>query len=131
MVAPIVPGITDVEMGDILKAARNAGAQWAGRVMLRLPHAVAPLFENWLAHHFPERKEKVLNRVRAMRGGRLYDAKWGERARGTGEFADRTNALFRALRKKYGYSEERQPPLSTAHFRRPHPHGQYGLFDPP
>jgi DNA repair photolyase len=129
MVAPIVPGITDEEMGDILQAARDAGAQWAGWVMLRLPHAVAPLFEDWLTHHFPERKEKVLNRVRAMRGGKLYNAKWGERARGTGEFADQTNALFKALRRKVGYGEERRPPLNTNEFRRPHPHGQMGLFE--
>jgi DNA repair photolyase len=73
---------------------------WAGYVMLRLPHAVAPLFEDWLTHHFPERKQKVLNRVRGMRGGKLYDSAWGERARGTGEFADQIGALFRAARKR-------------------------------
>jgi DNA repair photolyase len=129
MVAPIVPGITDEEMGDILQACRDAGAQWAGWVMLRLPHAVAPLFEDWLTHHFPERKEKVLNRIRGMRGGRMYDSKWGERARGTGEFADQTNALFRALRRKAGYEQERRYDLSTASFRRPDPHGQFGFFD--
>lgn len=129
MVAPIVPGITDEEMGDILKAARDAGAQWAGWVMLRLPHAVAPLFEDWLTHHFPDRKDKVLNRVRAMRGGKLYNAKWGERARGTGEFADQTNALFKALRRKAGFNEDRRPPLSTTHFKRPHRHGQLGFFE--
>jgi DNA repair photolyase len=128
MVAPIVPGITDEEMGDILKAARDAGAQWAGWVMLRLPHAVAPLFEDWLTHHFPERKEKVLNRVRGMRGGKMYDSKWGERARGSGEFADQANALFRALRKKAGYEQDRRYNLSTAAFRRPDPHRQLGFF---
>jgi DNA repair photolyase len=131
MVAPIVPGITDEEVGDILNAARDAGAQWAGYVMLRLPHAVAPLFEDWLTHHYPERKEKVLNRVRAMRGGKLYDSKWGERGRGTGEFADQIGALFRAARRKAGYDDERRPQLSTSAFRRPHPHGQLGFFDDP
>jgi DNA repair photolyase len=131
MVAPIVPGITDHEMGDILKAARDAGADWAGYVMLRLPHAVAPLFEDWLTHHFPDRREKVLNRVRGMRRGKLYDARWGERARGTGEFADQIGALFRAARKKAGYRREARQELSTAAFRRPHPHGQTGLFDAP
>jgi DNA repair photolyase len=132
MVAPIVPGITDEEVGDILNAARDAGAQWAGYVMLRLPHAVAPLFEDWLTHHYPERKEKVLNRVRAMRGGKLYDSKWGERGRGTGEFADQIGALFRAARRTAGYEDlDRRPPLSTAAFRRPHPHGQLGFFDDP
>jgi DNA repair photolyase len=60
--------------------------------MLRLPHAVAPLFEDWLTHHFPDRKEKVLNRVRGMRGGKLYDSTWGVRGRGTGEMADQIGA---------------------------------------
>jgi DNA repair photolyase len=130
MVAPIIPAITDEEMGDILKAAREAGAKWAGYVVLRLPYAVAPLFEDWLTHHFPDRKEKVLNRVRSMRGGRLYDSTWGERGRGTGEMADQIGALFRAARRKAGYDEETQcRVLSTAAFRRPHRHGQLGLFE--
>jgi DNA repair photolyase len=129
MVAPIVPGITDEEVGSILHAARSAGAQWAGYVLLRLPHAVAPLFDDWLAHHYPDRREKVLGRVRGMRGGKLYDSTWGERARGSGEYADQVGALFRAARRKAGYPEEGRPGLSTASFRRPHPHGQLGFFE--
>jgi DNA repair photolyase len=129
MVAPIVPGITDEEMGDILQAARDAGAQWAGYVLLRLPHAVAPLFEDWLAHHFPDRKEKVLGRLRGMRNGKLYDSKWGERGRGTGLMADQIGALFRAARRKAGYEEGTDKwALSTASFLRPEPHGQISLF---
>jgi DNA repair photolyase len=131
MVAPIIPGITDEEMADILTAARDAGARWAGYVVLRLPHAVAPLFEDWLTHHFPDRKEKVLNRVRGMRGGRLYDSTWGVRARGTGAMADQIGALFRAARKQAGFRDEDADrwQLSSASFRRPHAHGQLGLFD--
>jgi DNA repair photolyase len=128
MVAPIVPGITDEEVGGILRAARDAGARWAGYIVLRLPHAVAPLFEDWLTHHFPERKDKVLNRVRAMRGGRMYDAKFGERMRGSGEFADQIGALFRAAKRQAGYDDGRFA-LSTAAFRRPNPHGQLALFE--
>lgn len=129
MVAPIIPGITDEEMADILKAARDAGAQWAGYVVLRLPHAVAPLFEDWLAHHFPERKEKVLNRVRSMRSGKLYDSTWGERGSGTGAMAEQIGALFRAARRKAGYEDGIDKwALSTASFRRPDPHGQTSLF---
>jgi DNA repair photolyase len=131
MVAPIIPAITDEEMGDILKAARDAGAQWAGYVVLRLPHAVAPLFEDWLTHHFPDRKEKVLNRVRTMRGGKLYDATFGERGTGTGEMADQIGALFRAARRKAGFDDDASSRyvLSTAAFRKPHRHGQLGLFE--
>ena len=80
MVAPIVPAITDHEMPAILTAAANAGATSAGFVVLRLPWAVAPLFEKWLEEHYPDRKEKVMNRVRDLREGKLYDPQWGIRA---------------------------------------------------
>jgi DNA repair photolyase len=133
MVAPIVPAITDEEMGDILQAAHDAGAKWAGYVLLRLPHAVAPLFEDWLTHHFPDRKEKVLARVRSMRGGRLYDSTWGERGRGTGEMAEQIGALFRAARRKAGFTEEESAryELSVDAFRRPPAGGQLALFADP
>ena len=117
MVAPVVPGITDHEMPKILAAAREAGAKWAGFVVLRLPWAVAPLFERWLEEHFPDRKDKVLNRVRDLRGGKLYDAKWGVRGKGEGIFAEQIAALFEvACRKNHLNEEDRE--LSTEHFRR-------------
>jgi DNA repair photolyase len=87
-------------------------------VTLRLPWAVAPLFEQWLDEHFPDRKEKVLNRVRDLREGKLYDAKWGVRGRGTGIFADQIEALFDVTCRRLGLNEERGE-LSTAAFRRP------------
>ena len=77
MVAPVIPGLTDHEMPAILAAATKAGARWAGFVVLRLPWAVAPLFENWLEENFPDRKEKVLNRIRDLRGGKLYESRVG------------------------------------------------------
>jgi DNA repair photolyase len=117
MVAPTIPGITDHEMPKILAAAKEAGAQWAGFVVLRLPWAVAPLFERWLEEHFPDRKEKVLNRMRELRGGKLYDAQWGVRGRGTGIFADQIDALFDVTCRKVGLNEKREE-LSTEHFRR-------------
>jgi DNA repair photolyase len=117
MVAPTIPGITDHEMPKILAAAKEAGAQWAGFVVLRLPWAVAPLFERWLEEHFPDRKEKVLNRMRELRGGKLYDAQWGVRGRGTGVFADQIEALFDVTCRKLGLNERREE-LSTEHFRR-------------
>jgi DNA repair photolyase len=127
MVAPIIPGLTDDEAPAILKAAREAGASWAGYVMLRLPHAVAPLFEDWLTHHFPDRRQKVLNRLREMRGGRLYDSTFGQRGRGTGEFADQVGALFRVARRQAGFPEEGRAHLSVAAFRRGRGDGQLGL----
>ncbi len=85
-VAPIIPGLTDHEMPAILKAAAEAGATSAGYTSVRLPYAVAPLFEKWLETHFPGHKKKVLNRLRALHGGKLYDAQWGKRFSGEGDF---------------------------------------------
>jgi DNA repair photolyase len=124
-VAPTIPGLTDHEMPAILAAAREAGAKWAGFVVLRLPWAVAPLFEKWLEEHFPDRKDKVLNRMRALRGGKLYDAQWGVRGRGTGIFAEQIKALFDVTCRKLGLNEEEKE-LSTEAFRRRTP--QASLF---
>jgi DNA repair photolyase len=128
MVAPVIPGLTDHELPAILEAAAAAGATRAGWIPVRLPHGVAPLFEQWLADHRPERREKVLNRIREMRGGALNDARFGSRMRGQGIFAEQTGALFRATCKRLGLNVERRP-LSTAAFRVPvQPGGQLGLF---
>jgi DNA repair photolyase len=118
MVAPVVPGLTDHEAPKILEAAAAAGARFAGRVVLRLPHGVAELFEAWLALHYPERRDKVMSRIRALRGGGTYDARFGVRQRGTGLWADELAALFELARRRAGIAE-RGPTLSTAHFRRP------------
>jgi len=118
MVAPVVPGLTDHESPKILEAAAAAGARFAGRVVLRLPHGVAELFEQWLALHYPERREKVMGRIHALRGGRAYDSRWGVRQRGTGFWADELATLFELARRRAGLGE-RGPELSTAHFRRP------------
>jgi len=117
-VAPIIPGLTDHETPAILKAAAEAGATSAGYTVVRLPHAVAPLFENWLQTHFPDRKEKVLNRLRAMHDGKLYDSRWGKRFGGEGIFAEQISRMFQVARRKAGISDV-EPELSTAAFRRP------------
>ena len=118
MVAPIIPGITDHEVPAILAACGKAGAQFAGYVVLRLPWAVAPLFERWLDEHFPGRKEKVLGRIRSMRGDKLYDSRWGKRQEGEGIFAEQIGTMFEVGRRRAGISDQR-PTLSTAAFRRP------------
>jgi DNA repair photolyase len=127
MVAPVVPAITDHEIPKILEAAAAAGAQSAGYVMMRLPGAVAGLFEAWLEEHFPDRKDKVLNRVRGLRGGKLYDPRFGSRMRGEGIFADQVKAIFETARRRYGLDQKRIE-LSTAAFRRPGQAVQLGLF---
>ena len=88
MVAPIIPALTDHEMPAIIEAAAKAGAKWAGYTTVRLPYGIKDLFETWLTQHFPERKEKILNRIKALRGGRLNDPRFGTRMRGEGVFAE-------------------------------------------
>jgi DNA repair photolyase len=117
-VAPIIPGLTDHEMPAILKAAREAGATSAGFTVVRLPYANAPLFEKWIETHFPDRKDKVLNRIKALRGGKMYDSQWGTRMRGEGIFAEQIARMFDVARRKAGFTE-RYSDLSTAAFRRP------------
>ena len=94
LVAPVIPAITDHEMPRIIEAAAEAGAVSAGFVPVRLPWAVAPLFENWVKRHFPDRQEKVLNRIREMRGGKLNDPNFGSRMRGEGIFAEQIRQMF-------------------------------------
>jgi DNA repair photolyase len=118
LVAPVVPGLTDHELPSIIAAAAEAGAQFAGYVTLRLPYAVAPLFEQWLTHHFPGRKEKVLNRIRALRGGKLNDSEFGSRMRGEGIFAEQISQMFHVARRKAGLPEH-GPELSADAFQRP------------
>ena len=117
MVAPLIPAITEHEMPKILAAARDAGARDAGFVVLRLPWAVAPLFEQWLAEHFPDRKEKVLNRIRDLREGKLYDSTWGVRGRGKGIFAEQMQAMFDVTCRRL-HLNERDYSMSADAFRR-------------
>ena len=118
MSAPIIPGLNDHEVPAILQAAAEAGARFAGYTVVRLPYAVAPLFARWLEEHFPDRKEKVLGRIRHLRGGeRLNDPRFQTRMRGEGIFAEQIRALFAAGCKRAGMGE--RPALSTDAFRRP------------
>ena len=117
MTAPVIPGLNDHELPNLLSAAAEAGATFAAYVPVRLPYAVAPLFEDWLARHFPERKDKVLNRIRSMRGGELNDASFGSRMRGEGLFAQHIAQLFSISCRRAGMGEGRFPKLSTAAFR--------------
>src|SRR5262245_39642598 len=118
MVAPIIPGLNDHEIPAILNAAAQAGACFAGHVMLRLPYAVATIFEQWLEQHMPNQKEKVLGRIREMRGGKLNEGRFGKRMRGEGVLAEQIHALFKLSCRKPGF-DGRGLELSTAAFRRP------------
>ncbi len=116
LVAPVVPALTDHEMPAILAAAAEAGAGCAGYSLLRLPLGVSGLFKTWLEEHFPDRKEKVLNRVREIRGGKLNDSDFKTRMKGQGIFARQVEALFHATCRKLALPR-RSRNLSTASFR--------------
>ncbi len=118
-VAPVVPGLTEHEVPAILKAAAQAGAWGAGYVVVRLPHAVKDVFERWLQEYFPDRKDKVLNRIRELRSGALYDSSWGQRMSGTGLFAEHIRDLFDMGYKRAGFPSKRIQ-LSSASFHNPH-----------
>jgi len=118
MTAPIIPAINDHEIPDLLQAAADAGAQFAAHTVVRLPGTVAPLFEDWLERNLPGRKEKVLNRLRSMRGDRINDPRFGTRMQGEGVFAEGIHQLFAISRRRAGIPEGRAP-LSTARFQRP------------
>lgn len=114
---PVVPGLTDAEIPALLEAAAQAGAHSAHYNIIRLPYSVKDLFAAWLEQHFPNHKEKVLNRLREMRGGKLYKAEFGSRMTGEGIYADHIANLFTATRKRLGLDKPFAP-LSTRHFRR-------------
>jgi DNA repair photolyase len=126
MVAPVIPGLNDAEIPAIVAAAADAGARSAHMVMLRLPNAVGPLFEDWLERNAPERKQRVMNRVREMRGGRLNDPRFHTRMRGDGSYAQQIHDLFALACRRAGLSTERAV-LSTVAFRRK-PAPQMELF---
>ena len=124
MVAPIIPGLTDHEVPKVLDACAKAGAQFAAYTIVRLPWAVAPLFEHWLEEHFPERKEKVLGRIRDLRQNRLNNSQWHTRMSGEGIFAEQIASMFAVSCRRNRMCA--RPKLSCASFQRSTT--QLGLF---
>ncbi|MGR3321657.1 MAG: PA0069 family radical SAM protein [Pseudooceanicola sp.] len=131
MTSPVVPGLTDHEVEALLAAARDAGAVAASWIMLRLPLEVAPLFRDWLEEHYPDRAARVMARVREMHGGKDYDARWGRRMRGEGQYAEMIAQRFAGAVRRLGLDPD-LPPLRRDLFRPPVPKGgQMDLFDRP
>jgi DNA repair photolyase len=118
--SPMIPFINEPELERILAAARDAGARSAFSTVVRLPWEVNPLFQQWLEAHFPDRAERVMARIRDMRGGKDYDAEFGTRMRGTGTWAQLLRDRFEMAVKRLGYSRERQP-LDMSKFVPPAP----------
>ena len=118
MVAPVIPGLNDEEIPRVLQAAASAGARSASWVLLRLPRPVDDLFAAWLAEQFPERRERVLGRIRECRDGQFSDSRFGRRMRGAGVYAEQIAALFRTAARRYGLDQP-LPSLNAGAFRRP------------
>jgi len=120
MVAPTIPGLNDSEMPEILKAAKEAGANTASFILLRLPLTVEPVFLEWLERTEPQKRARIEGRIRDTRGGNLSSSAWGERMRGKGEFADQIGRLFNVCVRRHGL-DRKLPPLDCTEFKRPDP----------
>lgn len=129
MVAPVIPAITDHEMEAILEVAAEAGARWAGYVLVRLPYEIKDLFRDWLTEHFPDRAAHVMALIQDMRGGRDNDPRFGTRMRGTGPIAELLRSRFKLACKRLNLnSGSREIPERTHLFRPPVVEGsQYQL----
>ncbi len=119
LVAPVIPMINDSEIENILTEIKAAGAITAGYVFLRLPHEVKPLFYDWLEQHFPQRAKRVISLIRASRNGKDYQANFGDRMSGSGEYANMIGQRFRIACKKLGLNRTGLSVLDTTRFRVP------------
>ncbi|MGD0961132.1 MAG: PA0069 family radical SAM protein [Methylomonas sp.] len=128
MAAPMIPALNDHELENIIKAAQSAGAVCANYILLRLPLEVASLFEEWLNQHYPLKARHILSLIRATRGGNLYDASFGQRFQGSGDYAGLLAQRFQLICKRLGMDKP-PPPLRTDLFRKPGADGKQLSFD--
>ena len=126
--APVIPFINDSEMEAVLQQAREAGAEYAGYVFLRLPYEVKDLFREWLAEHYPQKAEHVMSLVQQSRGGKDNATQFGERMRGTGEYAELLRQRFRLTCNKLGFNRSTRCQLRTDLFKVPGRAEQMSLF---
>jgi DNA repair photolyase len=120
-IAPVIPFVTEQELEKVMGAAADAGASAAAYTVLRLPWEVNPLFQQWLEIHFPERAQRVMNRIRDMRGGKDYDANFATRMRGEGLWADMIRQRFAKGLKRYNLNKSgRFAQMECSLFRKPH-----------
>lgn len=117
-VSPVIPFINEPEVEQIMAAAAEAGASTAFSIVLRLPWEVNPLFQQWLQQHFPDRADRVMARIREMRGGKDNDAHFGSRMRGKGVWAELLHQRVKKAAARLGLDRERIP-LDFSQFRRP------------
>ena len=128
MTAPIIPALNEEEIERLLEAAADHGAVRAGYVLLRLPHELKDVVQEWLVQHYPDRAARIINLLREMRGGKDYDAQWYQRGSGVGERARFIAARFAKAARRFKLNEVERAPLRTDLFRPPVLHGgQYRL----
>jgi DNA repair photolyase len=120
-IAPVIPFVTEPDMERVLEACAEAGASNASYIVLRLPWEVAPLFKDWLAAHFPDRADRVMSRVRDMRGGKDYDSSFAARMKGEGLWADLLKQRFHNAVRRLGLNRRDRGILDMSHFRRIEP----------
>jgi DNA repair photolyase len=118
-IAPVIPFVTEPDMERVLEACAEAGATSASYIVLRLPWEVAPLFKDWLAAHFPDRADRVMSRVRDMRGGKDYDSDFAKRMKGEGLWADMLKQRFAKATRRIGLNQRSHGILDMSEFRRP------------
>lgn len=121
LVAPVIPGLNDQELPALLESARAAGAQAASHVLLRLPLTVQPVFRDWLAKNYPDKRARIEALVRHTRGGRYYQATWRDRMTGRGNYAEQIATTFRVFAQKTRLNQPLAPELDFSRFRHPHP----------
>jgi DNA repair photolyase len=124
LAAPMIPGLNDAELERILERASRAGASCAGYVLLRLPHELRGMFEEWLAEHYPDRARHVLSLIRETRAGQLNDARFHARFAGQGPYADLLAKRFARAARQWGFAD--RAPLETRHFAVPKRGGDVG-----
>ncbi|HZF97919.1 MAG TPA: PA0069 family radical SAM protein, partial [Pseudoxanthomonas sp.] len=129
MFAPVIPWVNDHELETLLQAVREAGANAAGYVLLRLPHEVSPLFRDWLQTHLPDRAAHVMSTINQLRGGKDYDANFGTRMSGQGVYADLLARRFALALKRLGFPPREENAMDCSLFRAPRmPSPQGELF---
>ncbi|EKF75043.1 hypothetical protein A11A3_05104 [Alcanivorax hongdengensis A-11-3] len=128
LVAPVIPFINDHELEDIVEQVAQAGASSVGYVLLRLPHEVGPLWQQWLAQHYPDRADKVMGIMRELHGGAVYDSRWHVRQTGQGAWAALLRQRFEKARRDAGLDVPRREALDCSGFRPPGAHGQLALW---
>ncbi|MBE2289596.1 MAG: PA0069 family radical SAM protein [Chitinophagaceae bacterium] len=117
MNAPLIPGLNDMHMHDVLKSASDAGAKWAGYTLVRLNGAIGDIFKDWLYKAFPDRADKVWHQICECHDGQVSDSRWGNRIVGDGKYAELIRDQFKLYCRKYNFNEDRSE-LNTTLFRR-------------